>query len=68
MRSFDKINSKYPNGTEDEQNKYLWRFLKVQAAFGMIMAARENDVIEYESARKHFERIEGESASGEELH
>lgn len=54
----DKIHSKYPNATEDEKNKFLWRFLKAQAAFGMIMAARNKDIDEYENARKHFEKIE----------
>lgn len=54
----DKFYSKHPNATEAEKDRNLWRFLKVQAAFAMVMAAREKDIDEYENARKHFERIE----------
>lgn len=54
----DTINSKYPYATEGEKNTYLRRYLKVQAALGMIMAARNEDIDEYENARKHFKKIE----------
>lgn len=54
----DKIDSKYPNASEELKIKNLMRYLKVQAAFGMIMAARSNDIDAYENARNHFEKIE----------
>lgn len=60
----DKVYAKFPDATQEEKNRYLMRYLKVQAAFGMIMAARKNDIDEYENARKHFERIDEDELRG----
>lgn len=54
----DKFLQNRPNATEAEKSRNLRSFLKVQAAYAMIKAARAKNDEEYDDARRAFEEIE----------